>query len=203
MAMAEPPPSGGDRLAGSFPVGWRLPAIAIDWSPSTAGDQTGAYAWPAGVALAAQLGALADWQGRKVADLGCGRGHVGCAALALDAAHVHFTDGQPAAMTWLAALIAANRLGARTSFALHRWGDQVPGAPYDRIVGGDILYRGDLHGALLDTIAQSLAEDGECLLSDPRQHLEAALPALARARGLTWTSQRQERYTLVRIRRLT
>ncbi len=49
------------------------------------------------------------------------------------------------------------------------------------------------------SIASSLAADGRALLTDPRGVLEAELPALAAAAGLTWTTARHVDYTLATL----
>ncbi|MBA3938927.1 MAG: methyltransferase domain-containing protein [Planctomycetes bacterium] len=178
----------------------RIPATAPDPAaapPDT--DLTWAYGWPAGQKLGADLGDLVDCRGLRVADLGCGRGHNGFSALALGAAMVAFADGSALALEFVAAVAAANDLAPRCRTHLHQWGEPLPQAPFDLILGGDILYRPDWFDRLLGTLAASLAPHGLALFSDPRQALDADLPRLASAAGLTWETTRQARgYTLVR-----
>jgi predicted nicotinamide N-methyase len=161
----------------------------------TRADATGRYVWPAGQRLARELAAVVDCRDRSVCDLGCGLGTLGHLALALGAARVDFLDGSDEAL-------AAARVGCerepRAAFHRHDWGSPLP-ARYDLILGGDILYRPDCFAALLDSIASGLADDGLCLLSDPRKQLEPELPRLARERGLSWDAERRDDVTLVRI----
>jgi predicted nicotinamide N-methyase len=154
-------------------------------------DGTGAYAWPGGSRLAGDLPPVI---GLGVADLGCGRGACGRAALAGGASRVIFCDGDPAAL----AAVRADLPEADT--ALHEWGDPLPGGPYDLILGGDILYRPALHHHVLRSIASSLNANGEAWLSDPRHTLEEELPELAHSMGLSLRQKRRPAgYTLVRI----
>jgi predicted nicotinamide N-methyase len=190
----------------AFPahLSWlRLPAEPPDPQVESAADEpdaTWAYAWPAGVGLGADLADLAECRGRAVADHGCGCGLLGFSALALGDARVTFADANSAARTWVAAVIAENRLADRAAVVAHRWGKPLSGAKYDFILGGDILYRPACFDELLGTIAASLAPDGACLLSDPRLHLEEELPLLGARHGLGWKETRMPRgYTLVRV----
>jgi len=169
-------------------------------------DHTWAYGWPAGARMAADFPhifpeetALAT---SRVADLGCGLGALGFSALYAGAREVLFADGADGAVAWVAAVIAENALGNRARAMRHAWGTPLPEGPWNLIMGGDILYRPASFPALLDTIAQSLAPHGRCLLSDPRAVLEDDLPLLAQARDLTWTTERRSaNYTLIRVTR--
>jgi 2-polyprenyl-3-methyl-5-hydroxy-6-metoxy-1,4-benzoquinol methylase len=149
-------------------------------------DFTWAYAWPVGQRLAAELTTLVPCRGAVVADLGCGRGHLGLSALVAGAERVVFADRSATALAFVQAVLTANGLGHRAACACHQWGDPIPGGPFDLIVGGDILYRPALFTELFRSIATSLRPDGICLLSDPRQQLDAELPALAQEQGLRW-----------------
>jgi predicted nicotinamide N-methyase len=180
----------------------RLPERDPDLGLAADGeDITGIYAWRVGNGLGSELAALAAVDGRTVLDLGCGRGALGLSALALGARHVTFADASPVVVDWLARLVALNRLEARARVVRHAWGEPAPGAPVALVLGGDVLYRPALHGALLASIAGALAADGQALLSDPRERLEAELPALAAAQGLAWEHERRGDSTLVRLRR--
>ena len=165
-------------------------------------DCTWAYCWPAGVRLSAELPDLVVCAGRVIADLGCGRGHGGLSALVAGAARVAFADGDPEVVRWVEGVLTANGFSRRAQAHVHRWGGAIPGAPYDVVFGGDILYRPECFADLLASIAASLAPDGVALLSDPRLRLDRELPELAATAGLSWTCERRDAgYTLVRIRR--
>jgi predicted nicotinamide N-methyase len=166
-------------------------------SASAATDGTARYAWPAGRRLAADLPAVADLRGRSVADLGCGTGVCGRAAIAAGAASVLCADGDAAVVAGVAAALEPPHRAC-----VHRWGEALPGGPFAVILGGDILYRPDCFADLLTTVALSLAPDGLALLADPRTDLEPVLPDLAAARRLAWATERRPGpYTLVRVRR--
>lgn len=190
--------------------GWAaaLELPAYDWqsalrAATAAGDErpTWAYPWPAGERLAALLPELTTCRDHRVCDLGCGRGLLGLRAALLGAAEVVFCDGSLHPLGFLDAVIAANRLHARSQ--LHQWGTAIPGRPFSLILGGDILYRPECFALLLTSIARSLSPQGTALLSDPRHSLEAELPALAAAAGLSWAPTRPiAGLTVVRCRLL-
>ena len=177
----------------------------IDWSAernassATEDDRpTWSYPWPAGERLGRDLLELVSPAGQRVCDLGCGRGHLGLRA-ACAGAEVTCADASQSALNYVASVAAVNQLTVTT--VLHRWGAPIPGAPFDLIIGGDILYRPECHTELLTSIALSLADEGTCLLSDPRTCLEAALPQAAAGMGLEWREERREDFTLARVRR--
>ncbi len=175
-----------------------IPDTAFPPPSATAGDHTGIYAWPAGDRLARDLPTLLTCGGLRVLDLGCGRGHLGLSALRMGAAEVVFADGNPEVRAGVEAVCAAN--GFKAPVIAQNWGDAVAGAPFDIVLGGDLLYRPEQFPALLTTIRAALDENGLALLSDPRLRLEQELPGLAHAAALTWCSERRRDYTLVRVR---
>lgn len=151
-------------------------------------DVTAGYCWPAGNRLSRDLHLVIDCAGRRIVDLGCGTGQCGRRAKELGASVVVFADGNPTAVAALGA-----------DAVLHQWGDPIPGAPYDLILGGDILYRPQCFAALLHSVSLGLARQGIALLADPRPVLEPELPDLAQAAGLTWTVERRSDYTLATL----
>jgi len=151
-------------------------------------DVTAGYCWPAGNRLSRDLHLVVDCAGRRVLDLGCGTGQCGRRAKDLGAASVVFADGNPSAVAALGA-----------AAVVHQWGDPIPGAPFDLILGGDILYRPECFDGLLKSIALGLAHRGMALLADPRPVLEPELPQQARAAGLTWMVARHADYTLATL----
>ena len=168
-------------------------------------DVTCLYQWPSGTRLAeylsTHLATLAPCRDRRVADMGCGRGGLGLTAYAAGAAAVCFTDASPVAVDFLARTIALNALAPRAHVAHHYWGTALPGAPYDLILGGDILYRPECFADLMTTIALSLSAQGCALLSDPRTTLEPQLAELAAKHRLKWTTRRIERTTVAHLMR--
>jgi SAM-dependent methyltransferase len=164
-------------------------------------DVTCLYQWPAGAFLGTLPLMRDTCAGRRVADLGCGRGALGLGACAHGATRVLFADASPVAIDFLTRTLAANGLADRARAALHRWGTPLPDGPWEVILGGDILYRPECFTDLLDTIAASLTTDGVALLSDPRVRLEESLTGLAAERALTWETARIAHITVVSIRR--
>ena len=163
-------------------------------------DLTWAYPWPAGERLAADLAEIADCRGLRIAEMGCGRGRSGLTALLLGAAEVLFADIAAEPLSYVTEAMAANQVSNRGRTSLHAWGDRLPGAPFDLLIGADILYRPAFHASLLKSIASSLHPAGQCLLADPRTELEPELPLLAAACGLSWRQQRRALgYTLVTV----
>lgn len=170
----------------------RTPARLPDIADAVADDVTWAYAWPAGQKLSAELASIADCAGKRVADLGCGRGHCGLSALMAGAAFTLFADASERALSWLDQVICLNGLSQRAGIQVHIWGQPLHYAPYELIVGGDILYRPELFPELLATIAASLAPGGACYLSDPRERIEDELPDIAADQGLSLRQQRRD-----------
>jgi len=164
-------------------------------------DVTCLYQWKAGAFLATLPNLRERCAGRRVADLGCGRGTLGLSACAYAATRVLFADASSVAIDFLTRTLAQNQLDDRASAVLHTWGMPLPDGPWEVILGGDILYRPECFPALLDTIAASLSRDGCAWLSDPRNTLEPGLPDLATARGLAWASERIGQITVVTVTR--
>lgn len=168
---------------------------------SDAEDVTCFYQWPAGAVLGTLPLVHDACSGRRVADLGCGRGALGLGACAAGATRVLFADASAVAIDFVTRTLAVNRLSDRASASVHRWGEPLPDGPWEVILGGDILYRPECFADLLDTIATSLSADGLALLSDPRVRLEEQLSTLAAERALSWEAARIAHVTVVSIRR--
>ena len=192
---------------------------AIAWLPSEAACREAAltanggmveegatwpYLWPGGLRLAADLSTLLptdahSLQSAHVVDLGCGRGLLGMAALALGFRRVTFVDGDSSPLDLLRPLLN-NFPGA--SCATVSWGQAISGDGADYILGGDVLYRPEFHPALLRSIANSLKTYGIAYLGDPRSQLENNLPELAANQDcLLTTSHRPGPYSLCTITR--
>ena len=134
-----------------------------------AGDRTGTYAWPGGVALARYLvGSPATVRGRRVLELGCGTGAAGIMAKWLGARKVLLTDGSPAVLKNTEINVKRNARGG-TAVSRLRWGygDDIARAgrkQWDLVIAAEVGYQRETLPALLDTIAALLADDGRALL---------------------------------------
>lgn len=166
------------------------------------GDErpTWAYDWPAGQRMRAELKQLVDLTDAVVCDLGCGRGQLGFAALEHGARFVHFCDHSSEILEFVERKIQHNGFNERAACHTHRWGTAIPGAPFDVILGGDILYRPECFTDLLQSIAQSMDEKSQTFLADPRIQLEPELFDQSISLGLKSTYNRRESYSLIEIR---
>ncbi len=154
--------------------------------------------WPSGLALAEEL-ARRRPAGSRVLELGCGLA-VPSIVAALEGADVLATDWSPDAIAVLPR--NAGRNGARLRSALVDWAEParlLAGAPWDLVVGSDLLYERRNLPLLLGLLPR-LVDGGEVLLADPGR------PALA---GFLETAARSfevesapGRVTLYRLRRL-
>ena len=138
-----------------------------------AGDRTGTYAWPGGVALARHLAAFpALVRGKRVLELGCGTGAAGIMAQWLGASRPRLTDGSPAVLENTVRNVGRNvkrGRGGPCEVARLRWGYAAdirgsgPGT-WDVVLAAEVAYQRETLPALLDTVAQLLAPDGRALL---------------------------------------
>ena len=119
--------------------------------------------WPSGVALAAVVASL-DVRGKRVLELGAGLGLPSLAA-ALGGGDVLATDWADDAVELLRANAERNGIGLRAERA--RWDEPEPlvaGAPWDIVLGADLLYEArnaEQLAALLPRLG------GEILLAEP------------------------------------
>ena len=164
----------------------------------TSDDGTWRYTWPAGERLLSELTELIDPRGKTVIDLGCGRGRLGRWALEHGATRVVFADQSSAALAEV-----MGGLGTFVTYAQalqHSWGEPLPRV--DLVLGGDILYRAQMFGKLLTSVASALAQGGRAVLADPRVNLEPELPVIAAECGLSWSTERRPTsYTLCTLAR--
>ena len=132
--------------------------------------------WPSGVALARRVAARA-LKGARVLELGCGLGLPSLAA-ALAGGRVLATDWSPQAIELLRD--NAERNGAQLELEIADWAQPealIERAPWDLVLGADLLYERRNVAPLLDLVPKLLASDsgdeasgrgrGELWLADP------------------------------------
>ena len=122
--------------------------------------------WPSGVALARRVAARA-LRGARVLELGCGLGLPSLAA-ALAGGRVLATDWSPEAIALLGDNAARN--GAELELEIVDWarpGALLERAPFDLVLGADLLYERRNVAPLLALLPSLLGERGELWLADP------------------------------------
>jgi predicted nicotinamide N-methyase len=123
---------------------------------------------------------------------------LGFTALGLEAAEVVFADASPVVGDVIQRIITINALETRATMVAMSWGIAPPQGPFAVILGGDLLYRSAFFSQLSLSIKLGLAEQGCCLLSDPRRRLDADLPRIFADVGLSFVESRRNDYTLIR-----
>ncbi len=136
--------------------------------------------WPSGVALARYV-AGRSLDGLRVLEVGCGLGLPSCAA-ARAGADVLATDACAEAVVYTAHNLALN--GLEGSVAAADWRDlpALEGAPWELVIGADLLYRPDNHESLQRLLPELVAPDGEVWIADPGRGGCRDFLAVARAR---------------------
>jgi predicted nicotinamide N-methyase len=122
--------------------------------------------WPSGVALARRVASRA-LKGARVLELGCGLGLPSLAAT-LAGGRVLATDWSPQAIELLRD--NAERNGAELETAIVDWQRPAPlleRAPWDLVLGADLLYERRNVAPLLELLPPLLGARGELWLADP------------------------------------
>jgi predicted nicotinamide N-methyase len=123
-----------------------------------------ASAWPAGSALARAV-AREDLRGRRVVELGCGIGMPSVVAARVGAG-VLATDAAPEAVVYAAHNLALNDVLGDVAVAA--WEDlRVLGAPWDLVLGADVLYLHANVEQLRRLLPELVAPGGEAWFADP------------------------------------
>jgi len=135
--------------------------------------------WPSARVLAAQVAARA-LRGARTLELGCGLGLPSIAA-ALAGGRVLATDWSPDAVE--AAAHNARRNGVEIEVAVVPWQRPeaiVERAPWDFVIGADLLYERRNAGQLLELLPRLVDQRGEVWIADPgRRAADAFLAGLA------------------------
>ncbi len=122
--------------------------------------------WPSALALARAVGGRA-LRGARTLELGCGLGLPSIAA-ALAGGRVLATDWSPDAVEFTRR--NAERNGATVEARVCSWAEPdalVARAPWDLVIGSDLLYEGRNADLLLPLLPRLVDERGEILLADP------------------------------------
>ena len=139
-------------------------------------------------AMAERVGLVA---GKRVLEIGAGNGLGGLAARRLGADVVVQTDHAPEALALARDNARMNGVAGIEQRLVdwHQWDDPLR---YDLIIGSDVLYAKESHGAVLAVIAQALAPGGNVLLTDPARPDAGLFVAAARAEGWTVVVTRRQ-----------
>jgi predicted nicotinamide N-methyase len=122
--------------------------------------------WPSGVALARRVAARA-LRGARVLELGCGLGLPSLAA-ARAGGRVLATDWSPQAIDLLHENAARNDARLETAIVDWRAPEAIVGrAPWDLVLGADLLYERRNVPLLLDLLPRLLGERSMLWLADP------------------------------------
>ena len=148
--------------------------------------------WPSGRVLAQTLGSR-DLTGRTVIELGCGVGLPSIAAL-LAGARVLATDWYEPALDYAARNAERSCPDRQLDTLLVDWADPpaalVGAAPFDLVIGADVLYERRNGQALAKLLPRLVAPDGEVLIADPRR--PEARELLDRLDAAGWSQEVEE-----------
>ena len=126
----------------------------------------GVMLWPASIALAHDVLARADeLSGKRVLELGAGTGLPGIVAASLGA-HVLQIDRSEAALHVCTMNSERNRITSNEVRAAE-WETFQSDAPFDLVLGSDVLYVTTMHDRLRAICDEYLAPGGKVLFSDP------------------------------------
>ena len=149
-----------------------------------------AEVWPSGRVLCGVL-ATRDLHGRTVIELGAGIG-TGAMVAAMRGATALSTDWYPAAVEF--SRWNARHLGLDMDAAVVDWRDPpaevLDRAPWDLVVGADILYEARNGTALGELIPRLVSQRSEVMIADPRR--PDARPFVEAMRSAGWEYSRDD-----------
>jgi predicted nicotinamide N-methyase len=156
--------------------------------------------WPSARALAAAVAGRA-LRGARTLELGCGLGLPSIAA-ALAGGRVLATDWAPDAVE--AAAHNARRNGVEIETAVVRWQQPdaiVARAPWDLVIGADLLYEQRNVGQLLELLPRLVDARGEVWIADPGRRAAEEFVAGAHA-GWARSEQHDPTFPSVTLHRM-
>jgi methyltransferase-like protein 23 len=126
----------------------------------------GAMLWPSSIALAHDLFARSErLLGKRVLELGAGTGLPGIVAESLGASVLQIDRHEVA--LHLCRMNAQRNANQRVEVRAADWETFHSEAPFDFIIGADVLYAAPLHARLRDICDAYLAPRGSVLFADP------------------------------------
>lgn len=138
--------------------------------------------WEAARALAELLHGLPDGQGRRLLELGAGLGAPGLAA-AMNGYQVTISDYEDVILDFERVSAAANGLTGKVDCVMLDWLKPPAMAPFDVLVGAEILFREEFFQPLLQVFDSYLHPDGVIYLAhDSRRQSLPKFLELARER---------------------
>lgn len=158
-----------DLEIGGFPLRFfKPPSIDALLDAATDADDLPfwAHLWDSAVGLGGYLSELKRQSPgrRRVLELGCGIGAVGCVAAKLDW-DVVMTDFNRVALEYAAANLKEN--GVQATLVRADWREFCIQGRFDLVVGSDVLYESDLHPALAGLLGPFRASGARLLFADP------------------------------------
>jgi SAM-dependent methyltransferase len=140
----------------------------------------GVELWPAATMLAGYITGM-NPPPRRTLEIGCGLGLV-----SIVAARLGWTilggDHEPSSLVFARENARLNHVTTDV-FVTFDWNAPPALAPFDCVLGADILYQLNNHAPILRCLSRLLAPSGEALLSDPNRGVADRFPGLARASG--------------------
>ena len=141
--------------------------------------------WGSAESLVAHILRGLRLDGRRALDLGCGLGPCGFAAAARGA-RVTFFDWEPRALELVEASARDGGWPAEAfdAFVVGDWRAPPPFAPFDLILGADVLYERRNAPAVVAFLARHLTSAGEAWIADPGRPQAVTFPGLLHEAGL-------------------
>lgn len=177
-------PDGAHEAAGVAPASWPLFGVI----------------WPAGLVLA-EYAATCPIDGIRILEVGCGLG-LASMVIAARGGNITASDVHPLAGEFLTRNAGRNRV-APPAFRIVDWRRQDDTAPYDVIIGSDLLYERGQPERLAAFLARHCAAAGQVVITDPGRGQIARFNQRMSAAGFSVNEDRRGKARLVRYSRST